>query len=154
LLLLSSLLPQIIIAAGCWILLKVFTFLFGRDFPSISPLQPQEVAVASAVAFACANSINAGGYSATLLALQPAASLGLRGSYLGSLAANLHVVRFGYQVVYLLLVTIGGALLMVCYRKALLGCRHMTFPTGAAAGVLISTLHTPETSYHGAKQVS
>ena len=111
------------------------------------------MAVAAAAAYACANSINMGGFGSILLALRPAtaAAAGLLPLQHGAtLLAN-----FWRQVVWMTLVSFAGALLAVVFRKHLMKAgTGITFPTGMAAGALVNVLHTPDMSYHGQKQVT
>ncbi|GBF93781.1 metal-nicotianamine transporter-like [Raphidocelis subcapitata] len=140
---------QVSMAAGCWAVLKVFTLLLGRDVACVPPLVGQEVAVASAAALACAGSVVAGGFGPALEALSKTAIVGLTGPE----AAPGSVTTLGYArgVAWVLLVGVAGGLLFVPMRRQLLARPSMVFPTGAATGHLVNSLHTPGMSYHGHK---
>lgn len=145
---------QVVIAGSCWVLLRAYTLLLGRDMQCIRVLRAQEVAVALSAALAVASSAAAGGFGTVLLALQDPIVQRVGSSVPGNLPSLIWSLDYWKLVCYLLVVGLSGAMLMLAFRKLLLARPSMTFATGAAAGQLINTLHTPPMSYHGHKQVS
>lgn len=134
LVLVAGLMPsfQAAIAFGCWVVLRGFTWILGRDISCISMLSGQEVAVATAAALACAGSVYVGGFGPVMDALSTTAFEQIGGS---NQAGNrpVDVVAFPYWrgVVWLMLVGIVGGLLVVPFRRALFSQAGMMFPTGA-----------------------
>jgi hypothetical protein len=145
---------QVAMAFVSWVLLKAFTFVIGRDISCIPALESQEVAVASAVALACAGSVVAGGFGSVAHALSTAGFAAAGGAKGANSAADVVAWGYGQGVAWLLLVGVAGGLLVVPFRRQLLSRPSVVFPTGAAAGHLINTLQTPGMSYHGRKQMA
>eukprot|EP00775_Hariotina_reticulata_P007935 gene7935-8131_t len=143
---------QVAIAGCCWAVLRLYTLLLGRDMACIPPITAQEVAVAASAALAVASSSAAGGFGTLLLALQQPLAQRVGEAVPGNLPSLVWTFEYWKLVCWLLMVGLGGALLMLPFRRILFSRPSMTFATGAAAGQLINTLHTPAMSYHGHKQ--
>jgi hypothetical protein len=122
---------QVAMASGCWLVLQAYATIIGRDISCVPPLVGQEVAVASAAALATAGSVVAGGFGGVVEALSSAAS-DVVGGKPGNAADAVVGYDYGRGVAWLLLVGVAGGLLIVPFRRQLLGRTSMTFPTGEA----------------------
>lgn len=144
---------QVVIAFSCWVLLRSYTGIFGRDMMCIQALTAQEVSVAASAALAVSTSAAAGSFGSVLMAMQEPLVQRVGESVPNNLPSLAWSLGYWKLVAYLTLVGLSGALLMLPFRKMLFARPSMTFATGAAAGQLLNTLHTPAMSYHGHKQV-
>lgn len=121
---------QVVIAGACWGVLRLYTFLLGRDMTCIPRLTAQEVSVAAAAAMAVASTAAAGGFGSVMLALQGPAAERVGSSISGNLPSVVWSLAYGKLVCWLLLVALSGALLMLAFRKPLFGSPLMTFASG------------------------
>jgi hypothetical protein len=144
---------QVVIAGACWALLRGYTALLGRDMTCIRTLTAPEVSVAASTALAVSSSAAAAGFGSVLLALQGPIAQRVGNSIPNNLPSLVWELGYWRLVSYMMMVGLSGALLVLPFRKLLFARPSMTFATGAAAGQLINTLHTPAMSYHGHKQV-
>jgi uncharacterized oligopeptide transporter (OPT) family protein len=144
---------QVVIAGACWALLRCYTALLGRDMTCIRTLTAPEVSVAASAALAVSSSAAAAGFGSVLLALQDPIVQRVGNSIPNNLPSLVWQLGYWRLVGYMMMVALSGALLVLPFRKLLFARPSMTFATGAAAGQLVNTLHTPAMSYHGHKQV-
>jgi hypothetical protein len=145
---------QVVIAGACWALLRCYTALLGRDMTCIRTLTAPEVTVAASTALAVSSSAAAAGFGSVLMALQDPIVRRVGNSIPNNLPSLVWQLGYWKLVGYVMMVGLSGALLVLPFRKLLFARPSMTFATGAAAGQLVNTLHTPAMSYHGHKQVS
>lgn len=145
---------QVVIAGACWALLRCYTALLGRDMACIRTLTAPEVSVAASTALAVSSSAAAAGFGSVLLALQEPVAQRVGSSIPGNLPSLVWQLGYWRLVGYMMMVGLSGALLVLPFRKLLFARPSMTFATGAAAGQLLNTLHTPAMSYHGHKQMA
>eukprot|EP00882_Tetradesmus_deserticola_P013089 GHRQ01013882.1.p1 GENE.GHRQ01013882.1~~GHRQ01013882.1.p1 ORF type:complete len:572 (+),score=221.28 GHRQ01013882.1:258-1973(+) len=145
---------QVVITGACWVLLRCYTSLLGRDVSCIRALSAPEVSVAASTALAVSSSAAAAGFGSVLLALQDPIAQRVGYSIPNNLPSLVWQLGYWRLVGYMMMVGLSGALLVLPFRKLLFARPSMTFATGAAAGQLVNTLHTPAMSYHGHKQVS
>ncbi|KAF6266546.1 OPT oligopeptide transporter protein-domain-containing protein [Scenedesmus sp. NREL 46B-D3] len=145
---------QVVTTGACWALLRCYTSLLGRDMPCIRPLSAPEVSVAASTALAVSSSAAAAGFGSVLLALQDPIAQRVGSSIPDNLPSLVWQLGYWRLVGYMAMVGLSGALLVLPFRKLLFARPSMTFATGAAAGQLVNTLHTPAMSYHGHKQMA